>query len=136
MIPIDRIREYLSEYSGFDLSTGDAGLEDFLVVVTCHNADAIPIALRAVGDSYIVSADLWRERYSDIDEALNCLFFFLGTNCRFKVVKHGQVTSAVTMEWLDRTLWCSDKTIRRHLVPVWRRARIDYRFNVLRPAQV
>ena len=106
MIPIDRIREYLSEYSGFDLSTGDAGLEDFLVVVTCHNADAIPIALRAVGDSYIVSADLWRERYSDIDEAL------------------------------DRTLWCSDKTIRRYLVPVWRRARIDYRFNLLRPVQM
>ena len=111
MIPIERIREYLSDYSGFDLSTDDKGLEDKWsederVVVTCHNPEAIPITLREVGDSYIVSADLWRERYSDIDEAL------------------------------DRTLWCSDKTIRRYLVPVWRRARIDYRFNLLRPVQM
>ena len=136
MIPIERIREYLSDYSGFDWSTDDRGSQDESVVVTCQNTEAIPITLQEVGDSYIVSADLWRERYSDIDEALNCLFFFLGTNCRFKVVKHGQTTSAVTMEWLDRTLWCSDKTIRRYLVPVWRRARIDYRFNVLKPAQV
>lgn len=106
MIPIERIREYLSDYSGFDLSTDDRGLEDESVVVTCQNTEAIPITLQEVGDSYIVSADLWRERYSDIDEAL------------------------------DRTLWCSDKTIRRYLVPVWRRARIDYRFNLLRPVQM
>ena len=58
MIPIERIREYLGDYSGFDLSPDDKGLEDEPVVVTCHNPEAIPITLREVADSYIVSADL------------------------------------------------------------------------------
>jgi hypothetical protein len=124
------IARRLAQYSGHRVEWRDTG-----VTVRCENPNSFPVSIDQFGAGFQVGFSGWHEEFPDLDQALNCFSFGLTGPCRLVVVLRGDQECVWTVQSLQDGVWESDSTTGLLLVPIWRKKRVEYRYNTLQRSE-
>jgi hypothetical protein len=124
------ISSRLAQYSGHRAEWRGTG-----VTVRCANPDSFAVSIDQVGSGFQVGFSGWHEEFPEFDTALNCFSFGLTGPCRLMVVLRGDRECAWTVQSLQEGVWETDSTTGLLLVPLWKRKRVEYRYNILPKAE-
>ena len=123
----DAIVTKLNDYCGFALDVGDA-----YISVVCDNSESFEVSMFRSGSQYQVGFDGWHEHFDAEEDAVQCFAFGLSDECRLKVVKRGAMDCRWTLEYLEKGSWRTDTVTGLILIPFWRTAEIEYRYNAIK----
>lgn len=126
----EEIAGRLEQYTGHRAEWRNAG-----VTVHCDKPDSFPVSIDQVGAGFQVGFSCWHEEFPDLCQALNCFSFGLAGPCRLMVVLRGDMECAWTLQSIQEGVWQNDSTTGLLLVPLWRKKRIEYRYNALPKSQ-
>lgn len=113
-------------------SRGDVHFEATKNAVTIYpnDDDGFIIWIRDMGDEVTVNFDGWREHFTDLEKALECVGFGLSTECRLKVFSRADSEYRWEVEYRDGDDWKSDSsTTLVMFLPFWKRKTVRYLQN-------
>lgn len=126
MDPIAEIRRRFQKYPGVRIEEGDGWIRYFP-----ESADGFVVEFALDDGEFVVSFEGWHERFSDVDEALNCFAFGLSDECRLKVISRGGKSCKWIVEYSEDGRWIADSETGLLIYRFWRSPRVDYRQNDL-----
>jgi hypothetical protein len=92
--------------------------------------DGFPVVLVVHGDrEFEVRGEGWSERFARAEDAYDCFLFLLSEQGRLKVTMRGETPVEWQVEKREYGLWVPAHPVRRHLVPLWRRATTVWKQN-------
>ncbi len=122
---IDRIVRVLEKHDGVRFTSSSRE-----VSVPAAGADGFTVTLTARSDTRVqVAAEGWRETFSRAEDAYDCFLLLLSDRSRLKVTLRGATPIGWQIETRAYGQWVPGHYVRRRLVPVWRRPRIERRQN-------
>jgi hypothetical protein len=118
---IDRLRKRLASVPA---ATYEA--TDTTITVPPSEATGFPVALKMTGARFVVSCGGWWESFSRAEDAYDCFELGLSSSSRLRVSFRGDVPVEWQLETREFGLWVPRHPVRRHLVPFWRRRRVEH----------
>lgn len=129
MSAIDRIRERLAGYPQVSYQ-----VENRTITIDPASPEGFSVWLTEAGDELVVGFEGWHEHFTSEEDALNCLAFGLGDQCRLRIDYCGDFPYRWTAEARAGTGWQADSTTGVFFAPFWRGKRTTYHQNHLIPA--
>ena len=100
------------------------------IVVPSADPSGFTVSLRVTGPrTFLVSYDGWFQTFGRAEDAYDCFEYGLSDSCGLRVTLRGLTPVAWQIEKRDYGVWMPGRSVRRRLVPFWRRARIERRQN-------
>lgn len=122
---VDRVVSVLQKHEGVSFTSSSRE-----VSVPAAGADGFTVTLTTGSDARVqVAAEGWRETFSRAEDAYDCFLLLLSDRSRLKVTLRGATPVGWQIETRAYGQWVPGRHVRRRLVPVWRRVRIERRQN-------